>query len=102
MNVDNIRTFEVVADSYEVTIDDKNDFLARFGSAFKSLEVSPQHPQTVGTGWAKDGKYYYFGPSRVEGADYASFKVVPRGPFDSPETASDKNRQYRGPFPVEK
>lgn len=40
-------------------------------------------------GWARDGEFYYWGPERVEGADYASFKRI------TVQSATDKNRKYK-------
>ncbi|MFO1096164.1 MAG: DKNYY domain-containing protein [Planctomycetaceae bacterium] len=39
-------------------------------------------------GRARDGEFYYRGPERVEGADYASFQPI------HDFAAADKNRRY--------
>ncbi len=77
------------------TILDKGTFLFEFGEAFDKLEISQKHPVLTGEGWGRDGKYYYHGPGRVEGADYATFRI------DSEYRASDKNRKYWHVFPEE-
>ena len=72
---------------------DKNGFLFNYGEAFADLEITQQNPVMVGGPWARDGKFYYFGPARVEGADYASFKVL------SSFEARDAKRKYMWSFP---
>ena len=66
-----------------------------FGEAFTKIEASQQNPIVLGAGpgWARDGKYYYCGPARVEGIDYSSFK--PTSPFE----AKDAHRKYVWTFP---
>lgn len=71
-------------------------FLFDFGDSFASLEISQTNPVITGgagAGWARDGQYYYFGPARVEGADYASFRVI--NSFES----ADARRKYVFSFP---
>jgi len=71
----------------------KNSFLFDYGESFSKLEISRDHPAVTGSGWGRDGKYYYYGPGRVAGADYASFKIV------SDYEAVDKDRKYFWTFP---
>src|SRR5258706_15955881 len=73
----NVNTFEPLEceGGWEITYD-KGSFLFDFGEAFSKLKISQEHPVVTGTGWGRDGKHYYFGPGRVEGADYASFKIT--------------------------
>jgi hypothetical protein len=40
--------------------------------------VDQKHPVMFGDGWARDGKFHYFGPARVPSDDYASFRVLSR------------------------
>jgi hypothetical protein len=51
--------------------------------------VSREFPHgIVGSGWARDGVSYYFGPAKIEGADYASFTILNRN------YAKDKSAVY--------
>ena len=76
-----------------MTCFDKGSFLFDYGESFSKLEISSRQPVVVGSGWGRDGKYYYHGPGRVEGADYATFKII-----DSIE-AADKDRKFMNVFP---
>ncbi len=97
MDMADVDAFEVVKDwGLMVTSNDKSDFLFHYGEAFKDIEVSIDHPALTGECWARDGKYWYYGPGRIEGADYNSFKVN-----DRLGQASDKNRKYVNVFPEE-
>jgi hypothetical protein len=71
-------------------------FLFDFGEAFANLEISQTNPVITGSGagWARDGTYYYYGPARVEGADYASFRII--NSFES----ADAHRKYTFSFPA--
>jgi len=90
-NVDGFEPLECDG-MWEITFD-KGSFLFDFGESFSKLEISQDHPVVTGTGWGRDGKYYYHGPGRVEGADYASFKIV------SSYEAVDKDRKFMYVFP---
>jgi DKNYY family len=78
-----------------VTAYEKNHFLFEYGDSFEKLEITKDHPVIVGQGWGRDGKHYYHGPGKVEGADYASFTII------SQSKASDKDRKYFHVFPEE-
>lgn len=73
----------------------KPDFLFTYGDAFADLDISTENPVVTGSmwQWARDGRFYYYGPARVEGADYASFKIL------SPFQAMDAKRRYAFSFP---
>ena len=73
----------------------KGDFLFHYGEEFEALDVSQDHPAIIGEGWGRDGKYYYYGPARIEAADYATFKIIDG--FNS----ADKNRAYMFSFPAD-
>jgi hypothetical protein len=86
-----LDSFEVVRDcSTWEGIFIKESFIQDFGAAFEAVEVSDKSPAVVGHAWARDGQSYYFGPARVDGADYETFQVV------DDSTAKDKNHEYRG------
>lgn len=95
MAVENIADFEIVSEitSTGATLD-RDHFLREHGQEFAHLEVSPEHPAFTCNAWSRDGKHYYYGPARVDGADYESFRIVDRF------SAFDKNRKYRRSFPV--
>lgn len=97
METVDVDAFKVVKEDRRVmvTSNDKSHFLYKYGEAFKDLEVSIDHPAITGECWAQDGKYWYYGPGRIEGADYDSFKV------DDRFWGSDKNRKYVNVFPEE-
>ncbi|MCI0639278.1 MAG: DKNYY domain-containing protein [Gemmataceae bacterium] len=95
MNVAHIEKFEPVpvrGDGLEYTYEDKRLFQNAYGDEFAGIEVSKEQPVIAGTGWARDGEYYYCGPSRVVGADYASFQVL------RSHAAADKNTEFIGRF----
>ena len=78
-----------------VTEYDKHNSLFEHGESFDKLDISRERPAVTGWGGGRDGKYYYCGPGRVDGADYASFKMV------SQSEASDQDRRYVNVFPAE-
>jgi hypothetical protein len=94
MAVKNPAAFEVVfaKDGWSI-IYDKEHFLTFYGKSFAALPVSYENPVVVGRGWGRDGIAYYYGPARVEGAHYATFRVI------NEHSAEDAHRQYWGPFP---
>ena len=94
METASVEAFELLqCDGMWMTCFDKGSFLFDYGESFSKLEISSQQPVVVGSGWGRDGKYYYHGPGRVEGADYATFKII-----DSFE-AADKDRKFMNVFP---
>jgi hypothetical protein len=96
MDVADVDAFEVVYDDVLAgAITSKSYFLEEFGDSLDWLDVSSSHPALVSGSWCRDGVAYYYGPARVEGADYASFEI---GEWPK---AKDKNREYRGAFPVD-
>jgi DKNYY family len=98
MQVSGPGAFEVVNEGTGLEIIyDHEHFVWVYGKPFESIPVSQETPAVVGSySWGRDGTSYYFGPARVEGADYATFRVIG---FSS---AEDRNRKYRGPFPEKK
>jgi DKNYY family len=97
MNVANMQAFEVLSNSQMMnTFFDQGSFLFEYGDAFKDFNVSKDQPAVTGNGaWARDGQFYYFGPTRMDQADYATFRVIDG--FNS----SDKNRKYMFSFPAD-
>jgi hypothetical protein len=96
MPVKNPGSFEVVVSTgYPQFIMSNKRLVFEFGDAFANVRVSTDRPAVVESGWARDGVSYYFGPARVEGADYGSFVVVDEF------VAKDRSHTYRGPFPEE-
>jgi hypothetical protein len=95
MEVADMEAFELVKDGgLRSTCYDKGSFLFEYGPAFEQLDVSKTNPAVTSEWtWARDGKYWYYGPGRVEGADYATFRIT------SEWTAADKNRKYYNVFP---
>lgn len=96
MDVDDINRFEPIQceEGRWSGADDKNEFLFEYGESFKDLKISKDNPIThVGNGWARDGKYYYYGPGRVQGADYATFQII------NSVSSRDKDREYFMVFP---
>lgn len=94
MNVVNLDNFEVVSvDGTWSTVIEPLTVIHLFGEEFAALEVTPENPAVTADGWARDGQYWYAGPSRVDGADYPTF-----APIDS-HSAADANRRYRRAFP---
>lgn len=95
MAVDKVEDFEILSDvGGTSTWFHRGEFLRLHGQAFAQLEISPEHPVITCDAWSRDGKHYYYGPARVEGADYESFRIV------DPFSATDKNRTYRRSFPA--
>ena len=94
MAVLNIEAFEVVdwEGMWQSSYDTKH-FLFSYGESFEGIALSKENPAVTGRAWARDGIAYYYGPARVEDADYASFKVI------DAFTASDNHAKYVGPFP---
>jgi hypothetical protein len=80
--------FEILSKGEPGSTNDRATFLRLFGQAFAHLEISKYHPVQTCEAWGRDGKHYYHGPSRVEGADYESFRIIDK--FN----AADKNRKY--------
>ena len=64
-----------------------------YGEAFAGLDISQRNPVITGQGWARDGTFYYFGPARMEGIDYPSFRIL------SPFQSADAHRKYAWTFP---
>lgn len=108
MNLTDISKFQIVKPGFynrgaspfsgEPTVfEEKNKFVEKFGNEFESLEVSKEKPIIVPAhAWARDGKYYYYGPAKVTEADYKTFKI------DSDLLhAQDKNHKFKGPLLVE-
>ncbi len=92
-NVANLDAFEVLSiDGIGSQIPNHEHFVSEYGEAFKDIEVSDEKPALLTPGWARDGVFYYYGPGRVEGADYASFKIVDN------LTARDKHQEFIGAF----
>jgi hypothetical protein len=93
MSVRNIERFEVVlSDGTWEECYDKRDFVFTWGEVFENVTVSEKTPAVVGKAWARDGASYYHGPTRVAGADYASFRVK------NCYQANDKNGEFTGAF----
>jgi hypothetical protein len=87
-------TFEVLSGGSALeTSYDKEGFADWYGKGFESVEISRERPAVVAIGWARDKNTYFYGPTRVEGADYETFKVI------DAFTAADKNRRYHGAKP---
>ena len=93
MQVVNLDAFEVISVAgIGGQMTNHEHFVLEYGDAFKDFEVSPKKPAIFNAGWARDGHFYYYGPGRVEGADYATFTIV-----DS-LIARDKNQEFVGVF----
>ena len=89
--VENLDGFEVISiDSFGSHMPNHEFFVLEYGDAFKDFEVSHEKPAIFTSGWARDGAFYYYGPGRVEGADYATFKIVDN------LIARDKNQEFLG------
>ncbi len=86
-----LDSLEVVRESWtwQATLI-KEAFIQEFGTAFEAVNVSDESPALVGLAWARDGQFYYYGPARIEGADYETFEIVDH------TTAKDKNHEYSG------
>jgi hypothetical protein len=95
MDVDDIDSLQLAKDfgGWSTTYN-RDAFAFEFGDSFDDLQISHDNPAVTGNAWACDGKHFYFGPARVVGADYASFKI-----FDS-YSSEDKNRKYMWAFPA--
>ncbi len=78
MKVENIGTFELV----------------RASTAWEMDNAEP--PNITGGGWARDGKHWYYGPAKIKGVDYDSFRPV------DDFYAEDKNQEYTGKYPAKK
>ncbi len=91
MDVADLQHFELVRESWtwSETVD-KVFFCREFGPAFESIVVSEESPAVVGHAWARDGQFYYYGPARVDGADYESFQIIDN------TSAKDKHHTYSG------
>jgi len=93
MDVHNVDDFELVSEVRGISeCSHRETFLRLYGDQLADLEISPDHPVVVADAWSRDGQHYYHGPSRVEGADYASFRIGEHG------SASDKHRAYYRSF----
>ena len=91
MDVADLDSFELVRESWTWgTAFMKESFCLEFGNAFDAIEVSDESPAVVGHAWASDGQFYYYGPARVQGADYETFEVI------DDQTAKDKYHAYNG------
>jgi hypothetical protein len=93
MNVYDRDAFEVVSELGYWSGSDGKQLVFEFGDEFK--DVSKDAGAVIGVAWARDGKAYYYGPARIEGADYSSFQIV--GTYE----ARDKNRVFTGAFPTD-
>jgi len=95
MAVEQVKGFEIVSEIGAIgAFPHRGEFLRLHGQAFAHLDVSPEHRVVTCDAWSRDGKHYYYGPARVEGADYESFRIIDR------IRASDKNRKYWRSFPA--
>jgi hypothetical protein len=90
-NVTNLDRFEVISiKGFGHQIPNHEYFVFEYGEPFREFEVSHEKPAILTEGWARDGQFYYYGPGRVEGADYASFQIV------DDIIARDKNQEFVG------
>jgi hypothetical protein len=95
MNVSDPNSFEVVRwDDLWTGTYDRRHFIFFYGDELALSKVGDS-PVTTGEAWARDKSCYYYGPSRVENADYSSFEII-----DSLH-AKDKNHKYWRAFPEE-
>lgn len=108
-------------DKFEVTVADAGrqmgmlqyePYLFQYGDAYTKYIDGPgrwvpgsnwnndrQMGLTPAKAWARDGQYYYCGPARVEGVDYASFHID-RDPILG-EFPADKNWHYYQMYPLQ-
>jgi len=95
MQVSKVESFEVLESSHYSwsKIYDKKTFIFEYGDSLAEVPVSKEKPANFTVGWGRDGASYYYGPAKVEGADYDSFKVI------DIKNAKDKNNKYEGAFP---
>ena len=97
MDVPNIHLFEVITSELWRETYDKKHFVLEYGEEFADFEVSRENPAILAEAWGRDGSNYYYGPARVKGADYQTFKID-SGKFGS---ARDKNHEYINAFPAD-
>jgi hypothetical protein len=91
MIVADVKKFEPVKCYGGVTsIYGPEGFMEEFGKDFDYVTATQSEPAIVSTGWARDGVHYYYGPARVKGADYKSFRVLDKN------TGRDKNQIFDG------
>src|SRR5690606_11162273 len=90
MNVQSLEDFEIVhVDTRIRGMHPKLALLRSYGPEFEDFEGEEA---VTCDGWARDGISYYYGPARVEGEDYATFRPI------NHVTAVDKNTSFFGPF----
>src|SRR5262249_12229577 len=76
MAVHRPEAFEVVMEASDIHWTADAAALAAKDAFGAVVHVDTNAPAVIGAGWARDGVGYYSGPHEVEGADYASFKVL--------------------------
>lgn len=92
MEVSNIDRFEVILwKNMWLTISDAEYFARWYGEPFANVRV----PAVIGRAWSRDGESYFYGPARINGADYGSFQVT------DDYTARDKDTEFSGAFSVD-
>jgi DKNYY family len=91
MFVADVKNFEPVKCYGNVrSIYKRERFVEDFGKAFDFVTATQSEPAIVSSAYGRDGVYYYYGPARIEGADYATFRILDR------YTGRDKDTIFDG------